>query len=67
MTHDMNRDYHMRRAREELDEAYRAEGFTRANAHFRLSSLHMERVRELSRSALQPAPDGLAARRLLLA
>lgn len=62
MTQGTNRDYHMRRAREEMDEAYRAEGFAEVDAHLRLSSLHMQRVRELA----QPAPD-LAGRRLLLA
>jgi hypothetical protein len=62
MTQDRNRDYHLRRAREEIDQAYRADGWTAVNAHLRLSSLHMQRMRE-------PAPEGdvLADRRLLLA
>lgn len=38
------RDYHMRRAQDELDLAYRAEGFAAMNAHFRLSALHMARL-----------------------
>lgn len=63
MMQDRTRDYHMRRAREEMDEAYRADGFAVVDAHLRLSSLHMQRVRELS----QPQRDGLAERRLLLA
>jgi hypothetical protein len=57
----------MRRAREEMDEAYRADGWTAVNAHFRLSSLHMQRVRELAEPALQARRDALAERRLLLA
>ena len=67
MTEDRNRDYHMRRAREEMDEAYRAAGWTAANAHCRLSSLHMQRVRELAPSASASGRGGLADRRLLLA
>lgn len=67
MTEDGNRDYHLRRAREEMDRAYRADGWTAVNAHFRLSSLHMQRVRELARPGLRPEPDRLAERRLLLA
>lgn len=65
MTRDMNRDFHMRRAREELDEAYRADGFAAVNAHFRLSSLHLQRVRDLAPPA--SGRDDLAERRLLLA
>ena len=40
------RDYHIRRARAELDMAYRAEARAAAEAHLRLSALHMARLRE---------------------
>jgi hypothetical protein len=42
-----DRDYHMERARSELDWAYRAEGEAVAEAHLRLSALHMQRLRDL--------------------
>ena len=38
-------DYHVTRARAELDQAYRAEPRVAAEAHMRLSLLHMERAR----------------------
>jgi hypothetical protein len=38
-------DYHVVRARAELDCAYRAEGKAAAMAHMKLSALHMERAR----------------------
>ena len=46
-----DREYHVQRARAELDWAYRAERREAAEAHLRLSSLHMERVRLLTRTA----------------
>jgi hypothetical protein len=52
MQYETDRDYHTRRAREELDRAYRADGWTALSAHFRLSSLHMQRVRERSGPAI---------------
>ena len=45
-----DREYHMERSRTELDWAYRAERETVAEAHLRLSSLHMQRLRELDES-----------------
>jgi hypothetical protein len=48
MRRDRDRDYHIQRARTELDWAYRAERRDVAAAHLRLSSLHMERVKALS-------------------
>ena len=48
MHKDHDREYHMQRARTELDWAYRAERRNVAEAHLRLSSLHMERVKLLS-------------------
>ena len=45
-----DREDHVRRARAELDWAYRAERREAIEAHLRLSALHMERVRRLTRS-----------------
>ncbi|HEY0012937.1 MAG TPA: hypothetical protein VGB79_08810 [Allosphingosinicella sp.] len=45
-----DKDYHMERARSELDWAYRPERETVAEAHLRLSSLHMQRLRDLDES-----------------
>ena len=67
MSQDRDQDYHMRRAREEMDRAYRADGWGAVDAHYRLSSLHMQRARALSQPAHGSGLDGLAARRLLLA
>lgn len=41
-----SRDYHTRRARGELDLAYRANCRAAMEAHLRLSALHMARLRE---------------------
>jgi hypothetical protein len=46
-----DRDYHIDRARAELDRAYRTDNFAAANAHFRLAALHMKRVRDAVPSA----------------
>jgi hypothetical protein len=43
---EKQKDYHRRRARQEMDMAYRAEGGTVANAHMKLSALHMSRIAE---------------------
>ena len=40
-----NVQYHIDRARAELDLAYRAEKASAAEAHMRLSALHMEQAR----------------------
>ena len=53
MTMDQIGQYHIDRARAELDLAYRAEVATAAEAHMRLAALHMERVR-LAGAAPQP-------------
>ncbi|MDT9599154.1 hypothetical protein [Sphingosinicella rhizophila] len=42
-----DRDYHVQRARAELDSAYRAPNNEAAASHLRLSALHMERARSL--------------------
>ncbi len=44
-------EYHQQRAQAELDWAYRAENSRAAEAHMRLSGMHMERMRELKKSA----------------
>ncbi len=53
-------DYHVRRARAELDAAYRASSGTAAEAHLRLSVLHMRKLRECG-AAAQPAGPELRA------
>jgi hypothetical protein len=40
------RQYHVHRARAELDLAYRAKGHAAMEAHLKLSALHMARIRE---------------------
>lgn len=42
------RDYHIRRARAELELAYRAENPAASSAHLQLSALHMSRMRTLA-------------------
>jgi hypothetical protein len=42
------RDYHMDRARTELDRAYRSDNSAAARAHFGLASLHMKWIKEAS-------------------
>jgi len=44
MTHG-DREYHVRRARAELDMAHRASSSVAADAHMKLSMLHMEKAR----------------------
>jgi hypothetical protein len=60
MLNSADRDYHEERARAELDLAYRAEHKSVAEAHFRLSAMHMERVRALTtgRPPLSLVPAG---------
>jgi hypothetical protein len=47
---DDDREYHIERARAELDRAYSATGRAAAEAHMRLSSLHMKRVQSADES-----------------
>jgi hypothetical protein len=47
MSADNEREYHTERARVELDQAYRAESSAAAEAHMKLSSLHMQRLQDL--------------------
>lgn len=49
-----DREYHVERARVELDAAYRAASGRAAAAHLRLSSMHMQRAGAL---AAPPAPE----------
>ena len=46
MLHETEREYHVRRARAELDLAYRSDCPAAMEAHLRLSSLHMRKVRD---------------------
>lgn len=46
MTRGDEYDYHIRRARAEMDCAYRAHGHAAVAAHMQLSALHMGRARE---------------------
>lgn len=55
MPAEANKDFHLRRARAELDLAYRAPGHAAAAAHFKLSALHMARLRELETRPANPA------------
>ena len=66
MTPETHHDYHLRRARAELDLAYRAECHVASEAHLRLSSLHMQRLNDpeaevrstgLQAASLQPLGD----------
>ena len=42
---EQDKDYHIARARAELDLAYQAQHESVANAHMKLSALHMEQIR----------------------
>jgi len=55
MQTESSRDYHMHRARAELDLAYRAEGWAATQAHLKLSALHMARLRESATAGRVPA------------
>ena len=53
---DRDKHYHLERARMEMDLAYQAEHRSVAEAHMRLSALHMGRIK-----ALDERCDGSAA------
>jgi hypothetical protein len=55
-----DRDYHIDRARTELDRAYRTDNTAAADAHFRLAALHMRRISEASDRSAEQAPHSLA-------
>ena len=48
VTENFDSDYHLTRARAELDCAYRAEHRRAVEAHLRLSAMHMQRLREVN-------------------
>jgi hypothetical protein len=45
-----DREYHVERARAEMDFAYRADSRASADAHMKLAGLHMARAKELDGS-----------------
>jgi hypothetical protein len=53
-------DYHIDRARAELDRGYRTDNFAAARAHFCLASLHMKRVQDTSGHPADDEPKSLA-------
>ncbi|MGZ8285189.1 MAG: hypothetical protein ACXW27_03375 [Allosphingosinicella sp.] len=57
MRADSDREYHIERARAELDAAYRAAGSNAAKAHLRLCSMHMARARTLLEQAAGSLPE----------
>jgi hypothetical protein len=56
MTTD-DREYHIERVRIELDQAYRAERSAVAEAHLKLSSLHMQRLQALGSEVASAGAD----------
>jgi len=57
MRAEADREYHVERARAELDAAYRAAGSEAAQAHLRLCSMHMARARTLPVQASSAPPE----------
>lgn len=57
MRADADREYHIERARAELDAAYRAEGSDAAEAHFRLCSMHMAQAVTLLERGAERLPE----------
>jgi len=57
MRADADREYHVARARAELDSAYRAADSESASAHLRLCSMHMARARTLLEAASERLPE----------
>ena len=55
---DDDRDYHVVRARQELDDAYRAVGRDAAMAHLTLFSLHLDKARLIGRRRADAAASG---------
>ncbi|PSJ39468.1 hypothetical protein [Allosphingosinicella deserti] len=51
MLSDRDKHYHLERARIEMDLAYQAEHRSVAEAHMRLSALHMGRIKALDESS----------------
>lgn len=57
MRANADREYHIERARAELDAAYRAAGSDAAQAHLRLCSMHMVRARALLERVAETLPE----------
>jgi hypothetical protein len=55
-----DRDYHIDRARIELDQAYRTDNVAAARAHFGLAALHMKRLSEESGRPAESRSESLA-------
>jgi hypothetical protein len=55
-----DRDYHIDRARTELDRAFRTDNSAAARAHFGLASLHMKWLRDADGGPVERAPESLA-------
>lgn len=55
-----DRDYHIDRARAELDRGYRTDNFAAARAHLALAALHMKRLRESDGRPVDAWPETLA-------
>jgi hypothetical protein len=62
MSKGLDYDYHVERARAEMDCAYWAEGDAAATAHMKLSALHMDRARSARGYSEPAAPHGEARR-----
>lgn len=55
-----DRDYHIDRARAELDRGYRTDNFAAARAHLALAALHMKRLRDGDAHLADGNPETLA-------
>ena len=66
---ELKREYHTRRAREELDLAYHAEDRAAMERHLRSSSMHMAKLRALilREQILPSTPHDFEARSRLIA
>jgi len=55
-----DRDYHIDRARVELDRGYRTDNFAAARAHLALAALHMKRIHDDNARPVDGNPESLA-------
>jgi hypothetical protein len=55
-----DRDYHIDRARAELDRGYRTDNFAAARAHLGLAALHMKRIHDSDPRPVDGRPETLA-------
>jgi hypothetical protein len=55
-----DRDYHIDRARAELDRGYRTDNFAAARAHLALAALHMKRLHDSDGRPVEGNPESLA-------